>query len=115
MSSLKKKVTLQKNKVCVCVAPAMQLPWLSLSLLALVEGITLEQQWHSWKNEHGKVYSGKSEERLRRQIWRENVEKIQRHSNDDMVATFSLAVNQFADLVSKLTIKAKLYLYHKQA
>ena len=80
----------------------MHLHWLSLSFLALVEAVTLDEQWHLWKNKHGKVYSGTSEEMLRRQIWRQNVEKIQNHNNDDnRAAKFSLAVNQFADLVSK--------------
>ena len=90
------------NKICVSGTLAMQLRWLSLCLLALVEAIALEEQWHLWKNKHGKVYSGESEERLRRQIWRENVVKIQSHNNEvDRAADFSLAVNQFADLVSK--------------
>ena len=64
----------------------------------LVQAISLEQQWHSWKLTHVKVYMDISEEQLRRQIWGENVAMIQDHNNK--VVNFSLAINQFADLVS---------------
>ena len=73
--------------------------WLFICFLASGHGTVFEQQWHSWKLAHGKVYSGLPEERLRRQIWEDNVDKIREHNNK-VTDTFSLAINQFADLVS---------------
>ena len=72
-----------------------------LSLLALAQSLSLEHQWHSWKLLHRKAYADHSEEKLRRNIWEENVAKIYEH-NDQVTAdaNFSLAINHFTDLVS---------------
>lgn len=74
--------------------------WIFLSLLALVQGISQEDQWHSWKTVHQKFYADHSEETLRRQIWEDNLAKIEDHNSRVGAANFSLAINQFADLVS---------------
>ena len=69
-------------------------------MLALTQGFLVEEQWHSWKMDHGKVYADSSEENLRRQIWEDNLARIQAHNSQAQAVNFSLAINQFADLVS---------------
>lgn len=74
--------------------------WIFICLLALVQGISQEEQWESWKIVHQKFYAGHSEETLRRRIWQDNLAKIEDHNRQVGTANFSLGINQFADLVS---------------
>lgn len=74
--------------------------WILFSLLALVQGISLEEQWESWKVVHQKFYAAHSEETLRRRIWEDNLAKIQDHNGRAGETNFSLGINRFADLVS---------------
>ena len=74
--------------------------WWFLSFLMIVGAVShLELQWYSWKEKHGKVYMDISEEQKRRDIWIENMAKIQK-LNNQAASNFTLAINQFADLVS---------------
>ena len=74
--------------------------WWFLSLLVFVRAVShLEQQWHSWKERHGKLYMDIEEEHQRRNIWLDNLDKIEKFNNG-ATGNFSLAINQFADLVS---------------
>ena len=76
--------------------------WWFVSVLALVRaGSHLEQQWHSWKEMHGKVYMDISEEEVRRDIWLENLAIIEEFNNH-ATGNISLGINKFADLVSML-------------
>ena len=63
----------------------------------------MDVQWHSWKEVHGKIYADQNEESARRHIWLKNLARIQEHNTNGGVggapANFSLAINQFADLV----------------
>lgn len=86
--------------------------WIFLSLLALVQGISQEEQWQSWKTVHQKFYADHSEDTLRRQIWEDNLAKIQDHNNGVRAENFSLAINQFADLVSAHLSTNKLSAFH---
>ena len=63
----------------------------------------LEQQWHSWKERHGKLYMDIEEEHQRRNIWLENLGEIEKFNNR-AIGNFSLAINQFADLVSHVLL-----------
>ncbi|CAI8006920.1 Cathepsin L2 [Geodia barretti] len=73
--------------------------WWFLSLLVFVRAVShLEQQWHSWKERHGKLYMDIEEEHQRRNIWLDNLDKIEKFNNG-ATGNFSLAINQFADLV----------------
>lgn len=74
--------------------------WWFLSFLMIVGAVShLEQQWHLWKDKHGKVYMDITEEQKRRDVWIENMAKIQKFNNQAS-SNFTLAINQFADLVS---------------
>lgn len=61
---------------------------------------SLDQGWKLFKNRHGKQYSAVDEE-VRRTIWEENVRMIQKHNleADLGLHTFTMKVNQFADIV----------------
>ena len=74
---------------------------LALSLPSLAMARTLNDQWHSWKARHEKVYVDRSEENVRRQIWIQNRARIGSHNRGNH--SFSLALNQFADMVSERT------------
>ena len=79
----------------------MQVYWWLLSFLVIVRAVShLEQQWHSWKQQHGKVYMDIKEEHTRRDIWMENLDKIRKFNNRAPTGNFTLAINQFTDLVS---------------
>lgn len=63
----------------------------------LVIARTLSEEWHSWKTRHEKVYVDRSEENVRRQIWIQNRARIAAHNHNNR--SFSLSLNQFADMV----------------
>lgn len=58
--------------------------------------LQLNEEWFSWKREHAKVYS-MSDEGPKWAVWRENYQKIQEHNKANH--SFSLALNEFADMV----------------
>ena len=62
-------------------------------------GATLDMEWHSWKTRHAKKYEDETEETERRLIWNSNFERIIEHNRKRL--SFTLGLNQFADLVSK--------------
>ena len=61
-----------------------------------VRGLSLESQWETWKEKHGKKYSSPSEEAQRRATWERNFAFVQQH-NSKAEKTFELAMNKFAD------------------
>ena len=65
---------------------------------------SLDQGWKLFKNLHGKQYNSVDEE-ARRTIWEENGRMIQKHNleADLGLHTFTMKVNQFADLVRVLS------------
>ena len=58
------------------------------------------EEWHQWKERHGKVYADEASESARRSTWHENYKLVERHNKDASNHGFTLALNQFADLVS---------------
>ncbi|CAF1132179.1 unnamed protein product [Adineta ricciae] len=67
---------------------------------------SLDQGWKLFKNLHGKQYNSVDEE-ARRTIWEENVRMIQTHNleADLGLHTFTMKVNQFADLTQDEFVK----------
>ncbi|CAF1548255.1 unnamed protein product, partial [Rotaria sordida] len=61
---------------------------------------SLDEAWKLFKNLHNKEYNSINDEQLRRNIWEENVRMIQKHNfeSDLGIHTFTMKVNQFADL-----------------
>lgn len=80
-----------KLALTIVFLAALSLPTLGLSR-------TLNEQWHSWKTRHEKVYVDRGEENVRRQIWIQNRARIAAHNRGNL--SYSLALNQFADMVS---------------
>ena len=68
-----------------------------LCLLSASLCASLDQQWHSWKALHSKTYGDDEEEDVRRNVWHGNYKKIMEHNNANH--SYSLALNEFADLV----------------
>ena len=77
----------------------------TLSLPSLSPARTLSEEWHSWKTRHEKVYVDRGEENVRQQIWIQNRARISEHSRRNH--SFTLALNQFADMVSSYNIPQK--------
>ena len=62
--------------------------------------VSLEEQWHMWKTEHGKEYQNPAEEELRLRVWKENQMLIEEHNRGNH--SFILSMNHFGDMVSLL-------------
>ena len=70
-------------------------------LLSACLSASLDREWYSWKSLHSKAYDSEDEEGTRRSVWYDNHKKIIEHNNANR--SYTLAVNEFADLVSFLT------------
>jgi len=74
-----------------------------LCVLALVSssfGLTVKDQFESFKTEHGKAYCCGEEESLRFEIFSANLKKIEEH-NATPGMTWTMKVNEFADLTEE--------------
>ncbi|XP_055387365.1 cystein proteinase inhibitor protein salarin-like [Condylostylus longicornis] len=60
-------------------------------------------QWENFKNEYNKMYSSTTEEGLRKEIFRVNLEKINNHNKkyQNKEVTFEMGINQFTDLTTE--------------
>ena len=81
------------------VVSAVLLCQLVVVSVAAVDQLQFVEEWQLWKTEHGKSYSGGREERERHAVWLENREFVLSHNADWQEHGYSLALNQFADLV----------------
>ena len=78
----------------------------SLLLTAAVSSIpTLDSatrlQWEAWKSTHGKTYLHSSEELQRCEVWLANKKMIETHNANVGGSSYTLAMNEFGDLVSQ--------------
>ena len=71
---------------------------------------SLDIQWHSWKSQHSKSYSGQEEEDQHRLVWYDNLKKIVEHNNANK--SYTLSLNEFADLVRTIAICTIIALCH---
>nr|QOV03078.1 cathepsin L7 [Dysdercus peruvianus] len=62
-----------------------------------------EDRWLEFKNKHGKSYGSDEEELSRKQIFYENLKKIQNHNrlHESGETTFTLKMNKFGDLTTE--------------
>jgi len=70
-------------------------------LLLLAEGTPLpDTSWQQYKKEYGKSYLNPVEETLRKQLFLENMQEIQRHNENFNAGlqSFKLGINQFTDM-----------------
>jgi cathepsin L len=72
----------------------------SLGLALAVENLDLAQKWNQYKLEHSKVYKNHDEEHYRLQVWKSNMDLIEKHNADadKGLKTFWLKMNKFGDL-----------------
>ena len=80
-----------------------------LALVAVVCGRALDDEWHIWKLLHGKAYREAEEEKARRDTWLENSVRIKEHNRGNL--SFSLALNQFSDMVRSINFLLARLLY----
>ncbi|CAH0545777.1 unnamed protein product [Brassicogethes aeneus] len=72
---------------------------LLLACLAVAVSANTQEQWKSFKQTHQKSYRSLIEERLRYQIFSDNLENIEKHNAkfEQGLITYKQGVNQFAD------------------
>ena len=58
------------------------------------------EEWKLWKSTHKKSYQSNKEELERHLVWLSNKEYIEQHNAYADIFGFTLAMNQFGDLVS---------------
>merc|ERR1711884_655551 len=59
--------------------------------------ITIQPAWASWKQKYGKTYGTDSDETYRKEVFARNYQYVA-ESNADKTKTYTLELNQFADL-----------------
>lgn len=69
-----------------------------LAVSTIVQGLSLNEKWNSWKEEHGKHFSSEVEETKRLKIWIKNLESIEEHNQQNH--SFTLKMNHLGDLVN---------------
>ena len=62
--------------------------------------LTVRDQFSQFQSEHGKEYCCQEEESLRLEVFTANLKKIEEH-NETPGKTWTMAVNQFADLTEE--------------
>ena len=78
---------------------AFVLCWYHVLLLSTVaQGLTVKEEWQSWKAQHGKEFASEEEETLRLGIWMNNLAAIEEHNRQNH--NFTLKMNHFGDLVA---------------
>ena len=79
-----------------------------MKLLVLLSAITLaaaaakyefREEWNLWKAQHGKSYSEEREELEKHIVWLSNRAYIEHHNANAKIFGFTLAMNQFGDMV----------------
>ncbi|XP_078410863.1 testin-2-like [Cetorhinus maximus] len=60
----------------------------------------IDEEWESWKQEYGKSYPSLEEDQARREIWLDNLEKIEAHNAQYRQGNsmYQMAMNGFGDL-----------------
>ena len=60
----------------------------------------LSAEWHAWKSVHSKIYRSPREELERHVLWQSNKKFIEAHNIYNETFGYTLAMNEFGDLVS---------------
>lgn len=68
-------------------------------LLSVIGLAASTAEWNLWKVEHGKEYSSEDEELERHAVWLSNMKYIQQHNANSDIHGFTLAMNEFGDMV----------------
>ena len=75
---------------------------LLLSLGAVVSAFQYTEEWEAWKKEYGRSYESADIELRRQIIWESNMIFVNEHNTHADEFGFTVEMNEFADLVSKL-------------
>ena len=67
------------------------------------------KEWRLWKDEHTKNYHLEAEEMKRHSVWLTNKEYIDMHNSNADVSGYTLAMNEFGDMVSTI-VEIKHYI-----
>ena len=70
---------------------------LVLPVSTLAGGLSVREEWQSWKEQHGKVFSSEEEETKRLGVWMNNMALIEEHNKQNH--SFTLRMNHFGDMV----------------
>ena len=75
--------------------------WDISSVVTAAAGFSSEllEEWEGWKTQHGKSYRHGMEELERHLIWASNWNYIEEHNANSDLFGYTLAMNQFGDLV----------------
>lgn len=72
-----------------------------LALVALASAFEYTQEFKDWKVKYSKTYQTDKEELERQIIWESNMKFVENHNANADKLGFTVAMNEFADLVSK--------------
>lgn len=69
-----------------------------LTLIGVSFAAQLDVEWQQWKTKYAKTYVDDAEESVRKLVWLDNWQFVQKHNSENH--TFTVETNGFADLVS---------------
>ncbi|XP_018428185.1 PREDICTED: cathepsin L-like proteinase [Nanorana parkeri] len=80
---------------------------LAAIILAASAANFLDEEWNIWKLNYEKKYINSKEEGIRRRIWEETWEKVQKHNSlvENGLKNYTLAMNMFADMTVRELIQ----------
>lgn len=73
-----------------------------LVTLVIASELVVEAEWKQWKLKHNKHYSTQDKEVLKHAVWSKNKKRIDDHNSHADEFGYTLAMNNFGDLVSHL-------------
>ena len=67
----------------------------------LMKVVIATPEFQAYKDEYGKMYSTRAEERMRMTIFNDNLRKIKQHNSRPDI-TWKMGINQFTDMTGKI-------------
>ena len=77
------------------------------ALIGVSFAASLDVEWQQWKTKYTKSYADDAEESVRRLVWLDNWQFVQKHNSENH--TFTVETNEFADLVCSIYHVTSLY------
>ena len=77
------------------------------TLIGVSLAVNLDVEWQQWKTKYVKTYADEAEESVRRLVWLDNWQFVQKHNSENH--TFTVETNEFADLVNYIAHVTSLY------
>ena len=77
------------------------------ALIGVSFAASLDVEWQQWKTKYAKTYADEAEESVRRLVWLDNWQFVQKHNSENH--TFTVETNEFADLVCSVPHVISLY------